>query len=215
MTLPATGVVSAAAAVAASPLLAAWTASLVRDERDRWWRLRRVSFLRRLVVAAVAAVFAVAGSHGSPAVAWWLLAVTGSVLAIVDTETYRLPARLVGPLAAVEALTLIVKAIVLDEPQRLFRALLAAAAVAGVYFLIALISPPTMGLGDVYVAGITAGLLGWASWSHVLIGQIIMWLLGPVVLIAVAVARPQNRGMNMHVPMGPALVVGALVACCL
>jgi len=106
-----------------------------------------------------------------------------------------------------------VLAVVYDEPQRLLRALLAAAAVAGLYFLIALLSPPTMGMGDVYVAGITAGLLGWASWSHVLIGQIIMWLLGPVVLIAVAVARPRSRGMKMHVPMGPALVAGALVAC--
>jgi len=212
MTLPATGVIAAAGAVAASPLLAAWTAALVRDERDRW-RLRRVSFLRWLVVAAVAAMFAVAGSPGAPSLAWWLLAVTGAVLAIVDSETYRLPARLVGPLAAVEALTLTVLAVVYDEPQRLLRALLAAAAVAGLYFLIALLSPPTMGMGDVYVAGITAGLLGWASWSHVLIGQIIMWLLGPVVLIAVAVARPRSRGMKMHVPMGPALVAGALVAC--
>lgn len=213
MTLPATGVVAAAGAVAASPLLAAWTAALVRDERDRWWRLRRVSFLRWLVVATVAAVFAAAGSRGAPTAAWWLLAVTGAVLAIVDSETYRLPARLVFPLAAVEALTLIVMAIVLDEPQRLLRALFAAAAVAGLYFLIALISPSTMGMGDVYVAGITAALLGWASWSHVLIGQIIIWLLGPIVLIAVAVARPRTRGMKMHVPMGPALVAGALVAC--
>jgi leader peptidase (prepilin peptidase)/N-methyltransferase len=213
MTLPATGFIAAAGAVAASPLLAAWTAALVRDERDRWWRLRRVSFLRWLLVAAVAAVFAVAGSPGAPSLAWWLLAVTGAILAIVDTETCRLPARLVGPLAAVEALTLTVTAGVLDQPQRLERAVLAAAAVAGLYFLIALISPPMMGMGDVYVAGITAGLLGWASWSHVLIGQVMIWLLGPVVLTGVAIARPRSRGLNMHVPMGPALVAGALLAC--
>jgi leader peptidase (prepilin peptidase)/N-methyltransferase len=213
MTPPAPGVTAAAAAIAASPLLAAWTASLVSDEHDRWWRLRRVSLLRWLVVAVVATVFAVAGSHGAPSLAWWLLAVNGAVLAVVDSETYRLPARLVGPLAGAEAVTLTVMAVVLDEPQRLVRALLAAAAVAGVYFLIVLISPPTMGMGDVYVAGITSGLLGWASWSHVLVGQVIIWLLGPVVMTAVAIARPRSRSMKMHVPMGPALLAGALVAC--
>ena len=46
-----------------------------------------------------------------------------------------------------------------------------------------------------------------------LIGQMLIWLLGPVAMAAVALARPAGRGWKMHVPMGPALLAGALLAC--
>ena len=131
----------------------------------------------------------------------------------MDSETYRLPARLVAPLAAAEAIILTILAVVLDQPDRLARALLAATAVTSAYLLIALICPPSIGMGDVYVTGIISGLLGWASWSQVLLGQVLIWLLGPLVMLAAAIARPHNRGMTMPVPMGPALVAGALIAC--
>jgi leader peptidase (prepilin peptidase) / N-methyltransferase len=213
MTTPLTLAVAAAAALAASPALASWTVSLAADEHDQWWRPRRVSAARWAAVAAIAVLFASVGGRGVPAVAWWLLAVTGAVLAIVDSETYRLPRRVVGPLAAAELVVLAVTALVADEPQRLVRALLAAAAVDGGYLLLALASPSVMGLGDVYVGGITAGLLGWSGWSHVLAGQVLTWLLGPAGLAAAALARPAERGWKMRVPMGPALIVGALIAC--
>jgi leader peptidase (prepilin peptidase)/N-methyltransferase len=205
--------IAAAAALAATPLLASCTVNLAADQRHQWWRPRRVSVARWATVVAVAVVFAALGARGVPAAAWWLLAVTGAVLAIVDSETHRLPRRLVGPLAAAELLVLAVTALVADEPQRLVRALLAAAAVAGGYLLLAVAAPSLMGLGDVYLAGITAGLLGWASWTHVLTGQVLIWLLGPIALAAAALTRPTERGWKMQVPMGPALITGALVAC--
>jgi leader peptidase (prepilin peptidase)/N-methyltransferase len=205
--------VAAAGALAASPVLASWTVSLAADEQQRWWRPRRVSAARWATVAVVAVLFACLGGRGVPAVAWWLLAVTGAVLAIVDSETHRLPRRLVGPLAAAELGVLVVTAMAAAEPERLLRALLAAAAVAGGYLLLAVTAPSLMGLGDVYLTGITAGLLGWASWSHVLAGQVLLWLLGPIGLAAAALARPAERGWKMPVPMGPALIGSALLAC--
>jgi leader peptidase (prepilin peptidase)/N-methyltransferase len=213
MHAPATVLLATTGALAASPVLASWTTSLVGDERERWWRIRRVSVVRWLVVTILATLFAALGAHGVPAAAWWLLAVTGAVLAIVDAETYRLPQRIVGPLAAAELVALVATALVLNEPQRLLRALLAAGVVTGVYLLVAIISPPALGIGDAYLAGITAGLLGWSGWTHVLIGQLLIWLLGPVAMAVVALARPAGRGWKMHVPMGPALLAGALLAC--
>ena len=212
MSTPLRLAIAAAAALAASPLLASWTVNLAADQRHQWWRPRRVSKARWATVAAVAVLFAFLTGRGVPAAAWWLLAVTGAVLAIVDSETNRLPRRLVGPLAAAELVVLAVTALVADEPQRLVHALLAAAAVAGGYLLLAVAAPSLMGLGDVYLAGITAGLLGWSSWSHVLAGQVLLWLLGPIGLAAAALARPAERGWKMHVPMGPALVGSALLA---
>jgi leader peptidase (prepilin peptidase)/N-methyltransferase len=213
MSTPLTLAVAAAAALVGSPVLASWTVSLAADQRHQWWRPRRVSAARWATVAVIAVVFAALGARGVPAAAWWLLAVTGAVLSIVDSETYRLPRRLVGPLAAAELVLLAVTAVVADEPQWLVRALLAAAAVAGGYLLLALAAPSLMGLGDAYLAGITAGLLGWSGWSHVLAGQGLLWLLGPIGLAAAALARPAERGWKMHVPMGPALITSALLAC--
>jgi leader peptidase (prepilin peptidase) / N-methyltransferase len=213
MSTPLRLAIAAAAALAASPVLASWTVSLAAGEQRRWWRPRRVSAARWAVVAVVAVVFACLGGRGVPAVAWWLLAVTGAVLAIVDSETYRLPRRLLGPLAAAELVVLAVTALVAAEPQRLVRALLAAAAVTGGYLLLAVAAPSLIGLGDVYLAGITAGLLGWSSWTHVLAGQALLWLLGPIALAAAALAHPAERGWKMHVPMGPAVIAGALLAC--
>jgi leader peptidase (prepilin peptidase)/N-methyltransferase len=213
MSTPLRLAIAAAAALAASPLLASWTVSLASDQHHQWWRPRRVSKARWATVAAIAVVFAALGARGVPVVAWWLLAVTGAVLAIVDAETNRLPRRLVGPLAAAELAVLAVTALVADEPQRLVRSLLAAAAVAGGYLLLVVAAPSLMGLGDVYLAGITAGLLGWSGWNHVLAGQVLLWLLGPIGLAAAALARPTERGWKMHVPMGPALIGSALIAC--
>jgi leader peptidase (prepilin peptidase)/N-methyltransferase len=213
MSTPLTLAIAAAAALAASPVLASWTVNLAADQGHQWWRPRRVSPARWATVGVLAVVFAFLSGRGVPAVTWWLLAVTGAVLAIVDSETTRLPRRLVGPLAAAELLVLAVTALVADEPQRLVRALLAAAAVGGGYLLLAVAAPSLMGLGDVYLAGITAGLLGWSGWSHVLVGQVLLWLLGPIGLAAAALARPAERGWKMHVPMGPALVGSALLVC--
>jgi leader peptidase (prepilin peptidase)/N-methyltransferase len=213
MSAPLTLAIAAAAALATSPLLATWTVNLATDQVHQWWRPRQVTPTRWATVAVLAVVFAFLSGRGIPAAAWWLLAVTGAVLATVDSETNRLPRRLVGPLAAAELVVLAATALVADEPQRLARALLAAAAVAGGYLLLAVAAPSLMGLGDVYLAGITAGLLGWASWSHVLAGQVLLWLLGPIGLAAAALTRPTERGWKMHVPMGPALIGGALLAC--
>jgi len=155
-------------------------------------------------------VFAAAGSQGVPGPAWWMLAVVGAVLAVVDAETYRLPARLVGPLAATAAVTLTVLAATGGSrtgysarcSRRRRRRVLPGRADL----------PSVAWLGRRVPGGIGGGLLGWASWRHVIAGQVLIWLLGPVVLAAVAVVRPARRGMPMAVPMGPALIAGALAA---
>ena len=203
------------AALLASPLLASWTKRLADDERGRWWYPRRVRPARWVTVALVATSLALVACRATPVLAWWLLATVGSVLAIVDAQTYRLPARLVGPLALAEFVTLTLSAIVLDEPHRLLRAALSAVVVTTIWFSVALISPSIIGMGDVFMFGITAAALGWAGWGQVILGQIAVWTLAPIVFIAVAVACPHNRGWRMRVPMGPALVGGSILVCLL
>lgn len=200
------------AALAASPLLAAWTVALVHDERGRWWRPRRVRPAQWAGIAVVAAAFAGLGAHGDPTVAWWLLAVSGAVLAVTDARTLRLPARLLAPLALTELITLSACATLTDQPGRLVVSILAALTIGGIYFLIAFAAPSALGLGDVHLAGITAALLGWIGWRNVMLGQELMFLLGAAALAIMLVLRPQSRRWNTHLPLGPALILGTLLA---
>jgi leader peptidase (prepilin peptidase)/N-methyltransferase len=201
-----------AAAIAVSPLLAAWCDNLIHNQRTGWWRPHRVTFRRWSAVAVVALSFTAAASHGTPAVAWWCFAVTGAVLAIVDTKTHRLPARLVGSLAAAEAATLAIESIALDRLQPLVRAGAAAVAVTAAYLLVAIMSPRAIGLGDIYLMGIASGLLAWTSWGAVIVGQIAIWTLGMLLGFVTVTLRSDGLRWNTPIPMGPALVGGVLAA---
>ena len=91
----------------------------------------------------------------------------------------------------------------------MLRAVLAAAVVGGGWFAVAFITPIQCGSGDVRVAALAAGLLGWISWSAVLAGQLAAFLLAAVTAGIIAATRP-TAGRPTQVPMGPALIVGAL-----
>ena len=212
----ATGIVSGLAAVAVSPLLATWTVGLTadRDADVPWWHPRRVSAHRLVVVAAVATVLAGSAAGGTPSAAWWLFAAGGTVLCVVDAQHHLLPARIVYPLAAAIFAVLAVlalTAVTAGEPDRLLRAVLAAAVVGGAWFTVAFLAPPAVGFGDVRVAALAAGLLGWTSWPAVLAGQLAAFGLAAVTAGIIAATGPA-AGRAAQVPMGPALIVGALAA---
>ena len=136
----------------------------------------------------MAAILTAGAAGGVPLVAWWLFAAAGGVLCVVDVQHHLLPGRLVYPLAAVVLVALGVSAAVTGEPERLLRAILAAAVVGAVWFAVAFTAPSAMGLGDVRVAALAAGLLGWTSWSAVLAGQ-----LAAFGLAAVTAANPGHH----------------------
>lgn len=203
---------SLAVVAAASPVLAGWSVALVGGPTRVWWRPRAVRWSQVAAVGAVAVVLAAAALPASPRVAWLVLAAGGAVLCVVDVRTYRLPVALTGALAATELVVLAVTAAVSAEPGRLGRAALAAGAVTAGWFVLAFAAPSSLGLGDVGVAGLCGGLLGWSGWGTVLAGQAVAWLLALPLAVVVALAEPEERGRKMHVPLGPAIVAGAIIA---
>jgi leader peptidase (prepilin peptidase)/N-methyltransferase len=205
--------VSAALAVAASPLLASWSAALADGEAGTWWRPRRVDTARLAIVAVAALTFGALAGGGGPRPAWWLLAAGGTVLAVVDAQHNVLPARLVYPLALLEAAVLTAAAVTTHDAAALARAGLAALIVGIGWFLLAFAAGGGVGLGDVRVATLTAGLLGWLGWTTVMRAQLVTVLLIVVTPGVVAVARPDLRGRKMPVPLGPALVLASLLMC--
>jgi hypothetical protein len=163
---------SAALAAAASPLLASWSAALADGDTSTWWRPRKVDAASLAVVAAAALGFgALAG--GGPWPVWWLIAACGTVLAVFDAQRSLLAARLVYPLALLEAAVLVIDAVTTHDVAALARAGLAALIVGAGWFLLPFAAGGGVGLGDTRVATLTAGLLGWLGWTAMMRAQLI------------------------------------------
>lgn len=206
--------VSVVTAVLVSPLLAGWTVGLTTNPATApapWWRPRSVTAPRLATVAGVAAALVAGAAGGDPLVAWWLFATGGAVLCIVDAEHHLLPARLVYPLAAAILFALAVSAALTGDTDRFLRAVIAAVVVGGGWFAVAFLAPSAMGLGDVRVAAVAAGMLGWTSWPAVLAGQLAVFAFAVVTAGILAITRPRERGRAMQVPMGPALILSAIL----
>ncbi len=201
------------AVLAVSPILAGWSLALSTGVTHRWWEWRPVSTRRWAAVAAVAAALTLAAAGGRPWPAWLLLAAAGAVLIVVDTQQHLLPARLVYPLAAAEAVVLAAAAIIDGDGAALLRAAAAAAAVAAVWLAVLFAAPTAVGLGDVRLFALTGGLLGWTNWRAVLYGELAAFLLAGITALVISVATPARRHRKMQVPMGPAIVAGALLVC--
>lgn len=203
--------VSAALAVACSPLLAGWTIALRSGVIAGWWKPRRVTTRQLVPVAAVAGVLGVAAGHGGPWLAWWLLAIGGTVLAIVDAECNLLPARLVYPLAAAELVVLAVSAAREGDFGPLLRGAIAASFTAAGWFALAVAAGGGIGFGDVRLAALTSGMLAWVGWDTLMRGQLVFVALTLATALVIAVARPQLRSRAMRVPLGPAMILATLV----
>jgi leader peptidase (prepilin peptidase)/N-methyltransferase len=146
-----------------------------------------------------------------PALAAYLVAaVFGVLLAAVDLRCLRLPDPLVATLAIGTVLPLAAVAVATGDPGRLGRAVAAGALCFGGYLLVALLPGGGLGLGDVKLAAVLGFLLGWAGWPAVLLGLLVPHLLnGPVALFLLATGR---AGRRSALPLGPALLAGALIA---
>lgn len=148
---------------------------------------------------------------GMDAVLPAFLAVTavGTAISIVDLREKRIPNRMLLVAAPVVAALLVAGLLVRREPDRLLAVLAGAAAMFALYFVIALIVPAAMGMGDVKLAALLGGALGAAGLTAWVVGLLAAFLIGGVVaIIALATRRVGLRG---SIPFGPWMVVGAVV----
>ena len=130
-----------------------------------WSGVMKLALIRLLVAVTTAA--AALAAPGDPHLAWWALAVGGAVLAVVDAQTLLLPARFVYPLAGVVGCALLTAAVIDRDLSSLFGAVAAALVIGLLWFGVRFVSPPAMGLGDVRLAALTGGVLGWTGWAIV------------------------------------------------
>ncbi|HWH97301.1 MAG TPA: A24 family peptidase [Pseudolysinimonas sp.] len=133
----------------------------------------------------------------------------GTAISIVDLREKRIPNRMLLMATPALAVLLVAGVLVHSKPERVLAVLAGAAAMFALYFVIALVAPAAMGMGDVKLAALLGGALGAAGLTGWLVGLLAAFLIGGVVaIIALAAGRVGWRG---SIPFGPWMIAGALV----
>lgn len=138
-------------------------------------------------------------------VAWvWAL-----VLALIDLEVRRLPDVLTLPGYPVFAAALTVCSALTGSWWNLAVAGIAAAIALVVFFLLAFLAPggDGLGFGDVKLAGVLGGLLGWLAPMTAALGLLSGFIIGGLVAVILLVVRKADR--RSHLSFGPAMIAGA------
>ena len=139
---------------------------------------------------------------------------TALLLALIDIRSRRVPRLLVLLGLALQTITLLVFSLIQARPMLLAQCLLLTLASAGLQFLLALVRPGALGLGDVTATGLVALSLSVLGWTAVLIWWLMMGLLGLVALALVWLARrrrPDRTNNLLSLAYVPVILVAAVV----
>ena len=151
-------------------------------------------------VAALAGSAAVARYHGSSS--GWVAAFAAAVLVVlaaIDIEARRVPNAIVVP----AGFLVLAARMILDLR---WSWLVAAFAAALCFFVLAIIRPGALGMGDVKLVFLMGALLGSAILAALVVGTISAAIVGLLLL-----ARRGAGAMQSSIPYAPFLVFGALV----
>ena len=208
---PATAIAALLAAIVGAALgwwpLAGWARRSMHHDRMPL-QTTRLACALLTAVAFAALVWRFGATWVLPALL--AFAAAGAVLAVVDLAEKRLPNAVIVPTLVVVSVLLVVASAGTGDWWSLLWALGGGAAMFAVYFILALISPASMGMGDVKLAAVVGMLLGWFGFSAWLIGLLAAFIVGGVIaLVALALRRVTLRG---SIPFGPSMLAGALVA---
>ncbi len=134
----------------------------------------------------------------------------GISLSLIDLDVGRLPNAIVYPSYPVLAVLLAAAALAQGDPAALLRAAVGAVGLFLLYFALAFLYPAGMGFGDVKLAGIIGGVLGFVSYPVLLAGAFSAFLLGSIFgILKIAQGRASGRSA---VAFGPFMITGALVS---
>lgn len=127
-------------------------------------------------------------------------------VAAIDLERRIIPNRITYPSFLVFAGAILL-GWALGQGLNLAGAAIGAVAYGGFFFVIALISPGGMGMGDVKLTGVIGLVLGSLGLRYVAVAAGVAILLGG---IAALVALAAGRGRKGAIPFGPSLAAGAI-----
>lgn len=137
------------------------------------------------------------------------LAALGVALGLIDLIEQRLPTLLIYPGIALIGALLATSAILHSRGPDLLRALAGMVLLAAFYLVLALVSGGGLGAGDVKLGGLLGLALGWLSWSALVTATFLGWFAAALIWLLLRITRRRPR--DALLPMGPFLLVGALV----
>jgi len=173
----------------------------------------RVSLRYPLVELGTAALYAAVAVRlgANPALPAFLVFFACLVsVSVIDLELQIIPNRIIYPTISLSLPLLVVAALAEGDIRRMETAIAGAAIAFGILLLVHLISPASMGFGDVRLAFILGLFLGWFDLSHVAIGLFVGFALGAIVGVGLMLFGGRTR--KDSVSFGPFLAAGAAVA---
>jgi len=142
-------------------------------------------------------------------VAYLYLAAVSVALTLIDIDHHLLPNSIVLPSFLVGAVLLAASAVLTANYGALLSAAIGAAAMFGFYFLLVLVYPRGMGMGDVKLAGVLGLFLGFLGWQTLVVGIFAAFFLGGIFSITLVLMRRASGATA--IPFGPWMLLGAWV----
>ena len=189
--------------------------------RFPWKSMRRLEVVapgaaavrRPVVEVGTAMLFAVVALRFGlawelPAFLWFAGAAV--LLTVIDVQHRLLPNRVLAPALGAGLVLLLLAAVGEQDWDALLRALLGAVALFAGYLVLALISPRSLGMGDVKLAALAGLYLGWLGWGAVVVGGAAGFVVQAV--LALGLLSMRRIGLRGELPFGPAMLLGAAIA---
>lgn len=204
--IPLVAVASVVGAVLGATLLPWWAD---RESRSAARSGPRTRVAGAVVTAGAFGVLALRVGMDAVLPAFLVVTAAGTAISIVDLREKRIPNRMLFVAGPIVAALLAGGLLLRGEPGRLLAVLAGAAALFALYFVIALVVPAAMGMGDVKLAALLGGALGAAGLTAWLVGLLAAFLIGGIVAVVALASR--RVGLRGSIPFGPWMVAGALV----
>lgn len=173
----------------------------------------RIAVGRPVVQLGTAGLFALTTASiglGWELPAFLFLSAVAVLLAAIDLRHLLLPDRVVLPSLGIGAGLLAVAAAGTGQWDGLLRAGLGAVSLFAAFLVLALISPRSLGMGDVKLAGLIGLFLGWLGWPVLALGAAAGFVVQALVALVLLAGR--RVGRRAELPFGPAMLLGAILA---
>ncbi|MGR0158898.1 prepilin peptidase [Paenarthrobacter nitroguajacolicus] len=169
---------------------------------------RRVRITTAAVTALLFGLVAWRFGFSSEMPAFLFLALLGVQLSRIDFTLHLLPNPLILLLFGGGLVLLLASAALAPSWSQLLRALAGGVILFAGYLILGLISPGSIGMGDVKLAAPLGLYLGYSGWGQVLFGGLLGFVVGGVLtVLMLRLSRAEKPAETAH---GPAMVAAAL-----
>jgi|GEM_PF-1551787 len=142
--------------------------------------------------------------------AYFVWGIVMGLITVVDFEQLRVPNRFVGFAAVVMYPLLAVASLSSLSGTSLSRAIAGSFVLLLGYLALHLFAPSSLGMGDVKLAFVIGGHLGFLGWGSLYYGTLAAFAAMAIVGVGLIVLRRANRRSGL--PFAPFMILGALIA---